>query len=149
MKCIRVGRCWERSAADFDDLKWHRLPARAVTYRLASAAWSSFVDQDWSTATSLDVGVDPSGAHYFSATMPDPDAEAGADADVTLTHGVVVSGHRASYTLAVADAELEPVTVLTLAFRSQADPIVVRPPTARTVGAPATRAADWLAEINN
>jgi len=145
VRCVRVDRCWERSATEFEDMKWHRLPSDSVTYELGSTAWASLVDYDWSLSTSLDVGTDAAGVGYFTSRYEG--VISGTDA--VVTDSFVVGPSQVSYTLAVTVAGLPPSTIQTITLRSVPGPVTVRPPNPRTVGALDEDPSRWIAPINN
>ena len=141
MKCMRVDRCWEMSAADFGDLKWHLMGPGWVTYRQGADFWAYWIDGSWPTGTTYDVSTGADGSQTFVATYAPPGGSvvesttvsAGAVSDVvlaTLSDGTVI-GH------------------LTMEMRSQPDRVVVTPPARRSLDGPAIEPTSWEALINS
>lgn len=141
LRCVRVDRCWELSRRAYGNVRWHRLPAGAVTYRQASAFWAEWIGTEWPTDATFAEATAPDGSQTFTVTAP-----SGSD---VVTVGVSVSGPGLVFSIRSASGASPPEDIVSLTMRAGADRVVVPPPAPSTVGAPSTVRSRWQAVINS
>jgi hypothetical protein len=140
VRCVRVDRCWEQSAAAFGDLKWHLLPPGSVTFQLSRDFWSAWMGFPWPADTMYLLGAFDDGTPVYSAGY--------VVDDMVLLNLVSFEGPSATNLISVvSDNDVVPLRSATIS----AAPAYVKvpPPPKKQIGSRATQKEQWMFPINH